>query len=233
MTNPLDRPKAKSTETGRHPVPPCNIETMVSRETGPLRWMTDRGLCVATGTRTLALFRQLTEARLPGILEVVPADGMLLAVVEAGTSTPPGLLDILSSTAPEATELFTHEHRIPVHFDGEDLAEAAERAGLTVDGLAELLCSQTLRVKFLGFQPGFAYLDGLPPELHLPRRASPRKMVPAGSVALGGGYCGIYPTAGPGGWHLVGTTELSLFDPGAEPPARLQPGDTVRLVAAC
>lgn len=197
--------------------------------------MSDRGLCIAAGDNTLDLYRRLMEARLPGVAEVVPADGSLLVVLEPGLAVPRGLLqqiqDLLDK--PGAASVATaSSHRLAVRFDGEDLPEVARRAGCAVDRLVDLLCSLTLQVKFLGFQPGFAYLDGLPPVLHLPRRANPRKKVPAGSVALGGGYCGIYPSDGPGGWHLVGTTEARLFDPAAAPPARLQPGDTVRLVAA-
>jgi len=194
--------------------------------------MTDRGLLVASGTDTLGLYRRLTKARLPGVVELVPADGSLLVVLEQGGSIPPGLHDILTSRAAIETAIAGRRHEIPVRFDGADLAEVAERAGLAPASVVDLLCSLNLGVKFLGFQPGFAYLDGLPSELHIPRLARPRKQVPAGSVALGGGYCGIYPSAGPGGWHLVGTTEARLFDPAAAPPARLQPGDTVRLVAA-
>ena len=204
----------------------------VSRETGPLRRMTDRGLCVAAGADTLELYRRLKQVRLPGVTEVVPADGSLLLVLASGASVPSGLLDLLKGGSPENGLVPTGSHVVPVRFDGEDLAEASERAGYAASALIDLLCSLALKVKFLGFQPGFAYLDGLPPALHLPRRANPRKKVPAGSVALAGGYCGIYPSAGPGGWHLVGTTDVGLFDPSADPPARFQPGDTVRLIAA-
>lgn len=203
----------------------------VSRETPPLRWMTDRGVCIASGGATLDLCRRLTAEKLPGILEWVPADGMLLGVLEPGASLPVGLDALLKSLALEEANPQDREHVIPVRFEGEDLAEVAERTGCKPDALIELMCSLTLKVKFLGFQPGFAYLEGLPPELCLPRRAVPRKKVPAGSVALGGGYCGIYPDAGPGGWHLVGATECSMFDPLATPPARLQAGDRVRLSA--
>lgn len=197
--------------------------------------MSDRGLCIAAGDKTLDLYRRLTEARLPGVAEAVPADGSLLVVLAPGQPVSRGLLqqikDLLDKPGAEAAAA-TGQHRLAVRFDGEDLPEVARRAGYAEDGLVDLLCSLSLQVKFLGFQPGFAYLDGLPPALHLPRRANPRKRVAAGSVALGGGYCGIYPSDGPGGWHLVGTTEARLFDPAAAPPARLQPGDTVRLVAA-
>lgn len=205
----------------------------VSRETGPLRWLTDRGLCVATGADTLGLYQRLLQACLPGVEEVVPADGSLLLVLAPGAAVPAGLLDLLKDgPRAEGGMSAARSHEIPVRFDGEDLAEVAERAGYGANALAGLLCALELKVKFLGFQPGFAYLDGLPPVLHLPRRANPRKRVPAGSLALGGGYCGIYPAAGPGGWHLIGTTEVRLFDPASDPPARFRPGDTVRLVEA-
>jgi KipI family sensor histidine kinase inhibitor len=85
-------------------------------------------------------------------------------------------------------------------------------------------------VAFLGFQPGFPYLRGLPDILHAPRRPSPRVRVAAGSVAIGGAYCGIYPAGGPGGWQIIGRTAAALFDPAREAPAMLMPGDRVRFV---
>lgn len=206
-------------------------EALVSRETGALRWMADRGLCLSTGPRTLAVWRRLAAAKLPGVAELVPADGMLLVVLEPGAALPAELLASIDGASEEAGPE-GREHVIPICFDGEDLGEVAERLSWTAEALVARLSSLELRVKFLGFQPGFAYLEGLPAELHLPRRSFPRKRVPAGSVALGGGYCGIYPAAGPGGWHLIGSTSYSLFDPAAMPPARLQPGDRVRLEAA-
>jgi KipI family sensor histidine kinase inhibitor len=87
-------------------------------------------------------------------------------------------------------------------------------------------------VAFLGFQPGFPYMRGLPAGLHAPRRASPRARVAAGSVAIGGAYCGIYPSAGPGGWQIIGRTAAVLFDPAHDAPALLLPGDRVRFVPA-
>jgi KipI family sensor histidine kinase inhibitor len=231
MATPTDKPETAFAAGFRH-LAENSRGDLVSREIGPLRWMTDRGLCVATGARVLELYRRLAEARLPGVAELVPADGMLLIVLAPGASVPAGLLDILNGGPAEKGLAAAKTHLIPVRFDGEDLHEVAEQTGLAVEELPAVLCALNLRVKFLGFQPGFAYLDGLPPELHLPRRANPRKHVPAGSVALGGGYCGIYPSAGPGGWHLLGTADIQLFDPVADPPARLQPGDTVKLVAA-
>jgi KipI family sensor histidine kinase inhibitor len=231
MTIPSDKPQTTLKPKPRQ-MPESGPGDVVSRETTPLRWVTDRGLAIASGANTLGLYRRLAEARLPGVVELVPADGSLLLVLEQGSNIPPGLHDILNSRAAAEVAIAGRRHEIPVRFDGADLAEVAERVGLTPAAIVDLLVSLSLGVKFLGFQPGFAYLDGLPPELHLPRLATPRKKVPASSVALGGGYCGIYPAAGPGGWHLVGTTDMRLFDPAAVPPARLQPGDSVRLVAA-
>jgi len=86
------------------------------------------------------------------------------------------------------------------------------------------------RVAFIGFLPGFPYLMGLDPALHVPRRATPRTRVPAGSVAIGGAQTGIYPVASPGGWHVIGRTAIRLFDPAAAQPSLLRAGDRVRFV---
>ncbi len=115
---------------------------------------------------------------------------------------------------------------IPVVFDGPDLVEVA-----TTEALAETLCRADLEVAFLGFSPGFPYLVGLPPALaSVARRPTPRPSVPAGSVAVAGGFASVYPTATPGGWRLLGRTSLPLFDPNRPPYARLRPGDAVRFV---
>jgi KipI family sensor histidine kinase inhibitor len=84
----------------------------------------------------------------------------------------------------------------------------------------------------LGFAPGFGYLGPLPAPLRLPRRAEPRLRVPAGSVAIAGAQTAVYPHVTAGGWHLIGRTELPLWDPAASEPARLRPGDHVRFVPA-
>ncbi|MEV0004247.1 allophanate hydrolase subunit 1 [Micromonospora sp. NPDC050980] len=120
--------------------------------------------------------------------------------------------------------------RVPTVYDGDDLPAVADYWGVDVPAVVERLRRTEFRVAFCGFAPGFAYLSGLPPELAVPRLATPRTRVPAGSVALAGPYAGIYPAASPGGWLLVGRTELVLFDVRADPPARLTPGTRVRLV---
>ncbi len=117
---------------------------------------------------------------------------------------------------------------IPVEYAGDDLAEVAERGALTVDEVIDAHSGATYTVAFCGFAPGFAYLTGLPAALHLPRRATPRPRVPAGSVAIAGDLAAVYPTASPGGWHLLGRTTVGLFDPAGRPPALLTPGTKVR-----
>jgi KipI family sensor histidine kinase inhibitor len=119
---------------------------------------------------------------------------------------------------------------VPVVFDGPDLEEVAGLTGRTPAALVDELLATELAVAFGGFAPGFAYLSGLPGHLHVPRRATPRTRVPAGAVALAGPFAGIYPTASPGGWQLVGRTDAVLFDVGREPPALLRPGARVRFV---
>ncbi|MEV1315610.1 allophanate hydrolase subunit 1 [Micromonospora arborensis] len=121
---------------------------------------------------------------------------------------------------------------VPVEFDGPDLPAVAEHWGVAVPAVLRRLTSTPFRVAFCGFAPGFPYLTGLPAELALPRLATPRPRVPAGSVALAGPYAGIYPGASPGGWLLVGRTDLVLFDVNADPPSRLGPGASVRMAAA-
>jgi KipI family sensor histidine kinase inhibitor len=121
---------------------------------------------------------------------------------------------------------------VPVTYGGPDLADVADLWGTCERGVIERLTRTEFRVAFCGFAPGFAYLAGLPPELAVPRLPAPRPAVPAGSVGLAGGYAGIYPTASPGGWRLVGRTTVRLFDVDRDPPALLPPGTRVRLVEA-
>jgi 5-oxoprolinase (ATP-hydrolysing) subunit B len=219
-------------ETGTLAAPEVSRETGLADSVPAFRWVTDRGLRLHTGRDTLRVFHALSESRLAEIEDLVPADGSLLVVLAAGAPVPSVLHDILNSVEQGIACGEGREHRIPVRFDGVDLPAVANLAGMAAPDLVERLQALVLRVGFLGFQPGFAYLEGLPLELHMPRLGSPRKNVPGGSVALGGAYCGIYPASGPGGWHLIGRTDVCLFDPAARPPARFQPGDTVRLVLA-
>jgi len=122
---------------------------------------------------------------------------------------------------------------IPVIYGGEagpDLPDVARHTGLTQKQVVELHASIDYVVWFLGFQPGFPYLGGMPENLATPRRAEPRVRVPAGSVAIGGAQTGIYPLETPGGWNLIGRTELPLFTPSLSEPVLLRPGDTLRFI---
>lgn len=114
--------------------------------------------------------------------------------------------------------------------DGPDLAAVAAHAGLSPAATVALHAGGDYRVAMLGFAPGFPYLAGLDPRLAMPRRATPRLRVAAGSVGIGGDQTGIYPRPGPGGWQLLGRTALPLFDPARQPPSLLAPGDRVRFV---
>lgn len=124
---------------------------------------------------------------------------------------------------------------LPVRYggaEGPDLAEVAERTGLTEDDVVRLHSGTHYTVFVVGFTPGFPYLGILPATLALPRRATPRPLVPAGSVAIAGRQTGIYPAATPGGWHVIGRTDAVPWDPRREPPALLSPGIRVRFVPA-
>jgi KipI family sensor histidine kinase inhibitor len=125
--------------------------------------------------------------------------------------------------------------RIPVRYggeDGPDLDAVAHELGRTPSEVVDMHAAAELEVLFLGFAPGFAYLGTLPSRLAVPRLATPRVRVPAGSVAIAGPMTAIYPQASPGGWRLLGRTDVRLFDPAATPPALLRPGDRVRFEPA-
>lgn len=116
---------------------------------------------------------------------------------------------------------------VPVRYDGADLAAVAEASGLSVPEVVRLHSAAAYTVAFCGFAPGYGYLTGLDPRLHLPRRVSPRTRVPAGSVAVAGEYSAVYPHESPGGWHLLGHTPLAVWDADREPPNLLAPGTRV------
>lgn len=145
-------------------------------------------------------------------------------------------LDALAASLPFSGSSAAREFvAVPVEFGGEsglDLAIVARETGLAQSEVVAQLCGATLTVAFIGFSPGFPYLVGLPRQLEVARLASPRPRVPAGSVAVAGPFAGIYPSATPGGWRLLGRTDISLFDPAAAPPARLAAGDRIRFVEA-
>lgn len=200
------------------------------------RWVGDRGLRVETGTQTLAYYRRLRDAGLREVQDIVPADGSLLLVLRRGAAVSDALRALLEE-APGAAVLADGGmlREVVMRYGGSagpDLALLAEQAGLSVADWIARHAAVDYRVAFLGFQPGFPYLFGLPQALWAPRRGEPRLRVAAGSVAIGGRYCGIYPASGPGGWQIIGVAEAVLFDPARGTPALLAPGDRVRFIAA-
>lgn len=169
----------------------------------------------------------------PGIVDLIPAPGTLTIIYDSSALEPDAILGLLArpgrQPAPgDPDDAAPRIHRIPVIYDGADLADAARQCAISPAELIALHTSTCHTVAMIGFLPGFPYLDGLPPQLHLPRRATPRPRVAAGSVAIANAQTGIYPQESPGGWHLLGRTSVRLFDPGRQPPALLQPGDKVR-----
>ena len=187
---------------------------------------------VDTPERAQALAASLRLTTMDGVLEAVPGLDSVLVELDPvdgpdPTAIVPALEQRLADLRPGVgTE--GRQHTIPVMYDGPDLVDVAAAAGVTVDEVVELHAGTELRVLFCGFAPGFAYLGDLPPALHVERLATPRTRTPAGSVAIAGAMSGIYPADLPGGWRIIGRTDVTLFDPRADPPALLLPGDRVR-----
>lgn len=165
-----------------------------------------------------------------GVVDVVPAAGTVLVTVDHPDRLA-GLGPVLAGLAAHRPTTTSEAVVLAVTYDGPDLAAVAATSGLAVAEVVRRHQAATYRVAFCGFAPGFAYLSGLDPALHLPRRAEPRTRVPAGSLAVAGPYTAVYPRATPGGWHLLGTCRARLWDPGSDRPSRLVPGAAVRFEA--
>jgi KipI family sensor histidine kinase inhibitor len=179
----------------------------------------------------------IRSAGIIGVNDVVPAYASIGVHFDPLVITYDDLHDRLSAivTGQHATQHSTSQsrlHTIEVRYDGEDLDEVAERTGLSRDEIIAIHAGREYMVFVLGFVPGFAYLGQIDERLALPRRTSPRPRVPAGSVAIADRQTAIYPSVTPGGWHLIGTAEVELFDPRRDMPALFQVGDRVRFVPA-
>jgi KipI family sensor histidine kinase inhibitor len=183
----------------------------------------DRGVLVdcADTDEALRLHAALVADPPAGMLDLVAGARTVLVVGDVDVE--PLLTQPLPKRAPAADAV-----DIGVAYDGPDLAEVAELAGLTPAQVTDRHAAASYTVAFTGFAPGFGYLTGLDPSLWLPRRETPRERVPAGSVAIAGEYAGVYPRASPGGWRLLGHTDAVLFDLDRAPPALLRPGVRVR-----
>ena len=184
---------------------------------------------VGSAAQVPGLHARVHALDLPGVLDVVPAARTVLV-----TFADPGALALARPALAEVTAEVTDRPTggavvtVDVTYDGPDLAAVAADTGLTVAEVIARHTAPAYTVGFIGFAPGFAYLIGLDPVLHVPRHASPRTRVPAGSVGIAGEFTGVYPRASPGGRQLLGRTNAALWDLARERPALLEPGVAVR-----
>jgi KipI family sensor histidine kinase inhibitor len=177
----------------------------------------------------LALHAALVEHRLEGVVDIVPAARTVLLVTDPAATS-------LSSVEAAVQRMTPRPHHrttgdlvdIPVTYDGADLAEVAELVGRTPAEIVRRHTGSEWTVAFCGFAPGFGYLVQTSGHWDVPRRRSPRTRVPAGSIALAGQFTGVYPRESPGGWQLIGRTEVPVFDLSRDPAALLRPGNRVR-----
>ena len=193
------------------------------------------GISEALSEAVVSHARAISSAEIIGVTDVVPSYATLTVFYD-GTRIEyedirKRLETVLASRDPDQSggePAAAKLHRIPVVYDGEDLDEVARRTGLARDEVISIHSETEYRVFVTGFVPGFAYLGILDERLSLPRRESPRKRVPVGSVAIAERQTGVYPAATPGGWHLIGTTVERMFDADRNPPSLLQVGDRIR-----
>jgi len=165
-----------------------------------------------------------------GVVDIVPAARTVMVAIDPGATSLTELGKVLLATTPRRDQRVNAESvEIPVVYDGEDLADVAALLDCDVDEVIRRHTGDEWTVAFCGFAPGFGYLTG-ESGWNVPRRESPRTKVPAGSVALAGEFSGVYPRASPGGWQLVGRTDVAVFDLDREPAALLRPGLRVRFV---
>lgn len=191
------------------------------------------------------LYGRLRQDAPEWVVELVPAACTVLLVfdrersgrtraaawlADAAAAAAAAAADDVNALSQALTRRSIEPMQIRLRYDGPDLTEVAQTLGVDTDEVIRLHTEQIWTSAFIGFAPGFAYLVGEHVQLAVPRRATPRAVVPAGSVALAAGYCGIYPRASPGGWHLIGTADALLWDAAATPPALLAPGTRVRFV---
>ncbi|HEY3757364.1 MAG TPA: 5-oxoprolinase subunit PxpB [Opitutaceae bacterium] len=195
--------------------------------------------------RVRALVGALARARLPGVLDFAPSYASVTVFYDPVRAEGNGVLPYhrLERAVLECAEAARVGHRrvprrvledrlveIPVCYGGDfgpDLAEVASHARLSMTDVVARHSGVEYTVQAIGFVPGFPYLGGLTPRLHMPRRSTPRELVPAGSVAIGGAQTGVYPLATPGGWNVIGRTPSTLFRTLDNPPALLRVGDRV------
>ncbi len=197
------------------------------------------GIREARRARALARALEVVRASDARWMAPTPAAASVLAPFDVLAMEDTEARDVLARLAEDVPDdpppdPGAREIVVPVRYggdDGPDLAGVAHELGVAGDAIVEAHTTAEHEVLFLGFAPGFPYIAGLPERLAVPRLATPRVRVAAGSVGIAGRLSGIYPNASPGGWRIVGRTDLRIFDPDAAEPALLRPGDRVRFVA--
>lgn len=203
-----------------------------------IRQAGDRALlvCPDSHDELLGVVARLRQLELPEIADLLPAAETVLVTLHDGVDQESAEAAVRQALSTPLTEhnLASDEVEeviIPVRYDGEDLADVAAILGITVEDVIATHTSRTWRCRFIGFTAGFGYLEPDRPGLRVPRRRQSRTAVPAGAVALADGYSAVYPRRAPGGWQLIGTTELTMFDLRRSRPALLTAGTRVRFVA--
>jgi KipI family sensor histidine kinase inhibitor len=209
-------------------------------QVGPLNAALHRELDRAGARPVAAEFTRGTDLDrdLAGVVDVVPAACSVLIEflpVPGRAARLAELIRSLQAAAEAAPPPDDGEDgpqlTIECRYDGADLADVATAVGESVEAVIQRHTAGRYVVQFCGFAPGFSYLTGLDPLLHMPRHSSPRARVAAGSVAIAGEFTAVYPRSSPGGWQLLGHTDAVLFDAARTPPALLPPGARVRFVA--
>ena len=206
-----------------------------------------RSISIELNSMAIALAARIEALKFPGFIEAVPAFASTTIYYDPHVvrqhfgSFPSASAAVRHIVCQEvlSTNIVTTArprfHEVPVYFDKDaalDMDDVCRRSGLTHDDVIEVFTSQIYRVFMLGFLPGFAYLGTVDERLEMPRRSSPRSSVPKGSIGIAGRHTGIYPSVSPGGWQIIGRTELEMLLPGSMPPCLFEPGDQVRFVIA-
>lgn len=195
----------------------------------------DAGLLIelADLDAVLAMYAELDDLQPTGIIDMVPAARTLLLTIDPAVTDPAAVAQVVRgcSPTPEARPS-AGQVEVPVVYDGPDLDEVASLTGLSTREVIRVHTEHEWTVAFCGFAPGFGYLVSSDDRLDVPRRENPRTKVPAGAVALAGGFSAVYPRESPGGWQLIGRTEVIAWDLTRDPPALFAPGVRVRFVEA-
>jgi inhibitor of KinA len=196
-------------------------------------------------SRAIALADQLVKNPFPGFIEAVPAYASTTVFFDVPTvaggvtrgenisSFVQNTLDYSIAAMSATTATVSNAVEIPADFSpsaGLDLDSVARHCQLSRDEVINIFVSQTYRVYMIGFLPGFAYMGETSERIRVPRLAQPRARVPKGSVGLAGAQTGIYPLESPGGWQIIGRTNVEMFNPDIDPPSRLRAGDVVRFI---